>query len=83
MKYPDEALNSAPQLDNVGGVGPVWRANTEQGIRAFLQRVVPVWNALPEHVVLSDSYAKFCSKLQTIDLSLFLKRTWDDSQILD
>ena len=45
--------------------------------------VVPVWNALPENVVLSDSYSIFCKRIQTIDLSMFLKRSWDESRSLD
>jgi hypothetical protein len=44
----------------------------------FSQRVVPVWNALPENVILSDSYSKFCKSIQEIDFSIFLKRPWDN-----
>ena len=49
----------------------------------FAVRVVPVWNALPENVVLSDSYSIFCKRIQTIDLSMFFKRSWDESRLFD
>jgi len=49
----------------------------------FAVRIVPVWNALPENVILSKSYSVFCKGVQTVDLSTFLKRPWDNSQLLD
>ena len=49
----------------------------------FAVRVVLVWNALPENVVLSDSYSIFSKKIQTVDLSMFLKRSWDESRLFD
>ena len=39
-----------------------------------------VWNAPPENVVLSDSYSIVYKRMQTIDLSMFLKRSWDESR---
>ena len=49
----------------------------------FAVRIVPVWNSLPEKVVLSKSYSEFCKAVQSVDLSAFLKRPWDSSQPLD
>lgn len=36
-----------------------------------------------QNVILSDSYSKFDSKIQTIDLSMLVKRSWDNSLLLD
>ena len=47
----------------------------------FACRVVPVWNSLPNDVILSSSYSSFKSQLERVDLSVHLKRSLDSENI--
>ncbi len=49
----------------------------------FSVRVVPVWNALSDDIILCGSYKQFCKQIVTFDLSPFLKRDWDNVTFCD
>jgi hypothetical protein len=49
----------------------------------FSVRVVPVWNALPDDIILCGNYKQFCKQIVTFDLSPFLKRDWDNVGFMD
>ena len=40
----------------------------------FSVRVVPVWNALSDDIILCGTYKLFCRQIETFDLFHFLKR---------
>jgi ribonucleases P/MRP protein subunit RPP40 len=44
----------------------------------FSVRVVPVWNALSNDIILCGSFKQFSKHIVSIDLSPFLKRDWDN-----
>jgi len=44
----------------------------------FCVRIVPVWNALPDDIILCGSYHLFCKKIECFDFSSYLNRQWDD-----
>ena len=45
----------------------------------FSVRVVPVWNALTDDIILCGSYKRFCKLVEAVDLTLFLKRECNNS----
>ena len=49
----------------------------------FSVRIVPVWNALTDDIILCGSYKQFCKLIETVDLTLFLKRECINSTIND
>jgi len=45
----------------------------------FAVRIVPVWNSLPDEIILAGNYHAFCKQLENVDLTKRLKRRWDIS----
>jgi hypothetical protein len=40
----------------------------------FSLRTVPIWNSLPDEIILTKPYHAFCSRLDKFDVTKFLKR---------
>jgi hypothetical protein len=46
-------------------------------LHSFSSRVITMWNALPDDVILVGSFALFKRRLDAVDLSAHLRRTYE------
>jgi ribonucleases P/MRP protein subunit RPP40 len=46
-------------------------------LHTFSSRVIPMWNALPNEVILAESFVLFKHKLDRVDLSAHLRRNYE------
>ena len=52
-------------------------SNSAARTNFFALRIVPIWNSLTDEIILCGNYYTFCKKLESVDLSKYLKRKWD------